>query len=349
MNEWILVVDDDVTNLRIANQILSSEKMRVSAAKSGEQALEFLNENTPDLILLDVHMTGINGFETLAHIKANKKTQEIPVILLTADDDKETETKALRVGATDFIKKPFVPDVLLLRVKHTTELTRLQRDLTTEVEKKTSEIIEQHERIERMTMQIVQTLSGAIDAKDSYTNGHSLRVAEYSRRIARRAGLSEEKVKNIYMMALLHDIGKIGIPDTIINKPGKLSSEEFAIIKAHPSIGAKILENITEFPDIAVGAHFHHERYDGKGYPEGLKGEEIPESARIIAVADCYDALTSKRSYRDLLPQRTVRDKIEKDKGLQFDPKFAQIMLEMIDEDKDYTMREDTTNGQETP
>ena len=200
-----------------------------------------------------------------------------------------------------------------------------------------------------MTMQIVQTLSGAIDAKDSYTNGHSLRVAEYSRRIARRAGLSEEKVKNIYMMALLHDIGKIGIPDTIINKPGKLSSEEFAIIKAHPSIGAKILENITEFPDIAVGAHFHHERYDGKGYPEGLKGEEIPESARIIAVADCYDALTSKRSYRDLLPQRTVRDKIEKDKGLQFDPKFAQIMLEMIDEDKDYTMREDTTNGQETP
>ena len=144
----------------------------------------------------------------------------------------------------------------------------------------------------------------------------------------------------IYMMALLNDIGKIGIPDTIINKPGKLSAEEFAVIKRHPSIGAKILENITEFPDIATGAHWHHERYDGKGYPDGLAGENIPEQARIIAVADCYDALTSRRSYRDMLSQKAVREKIEKDKGLQFDPRFADIMLSMIDEDIEYNMHE---------
>ena len=344
MNEWILVVDDDATNLRIAREILSAEAMRISCAKSGEQALEFLKENRPDAILLDVHMTGINGFETLAAIKANEKTSEIPVIMLTADDDNETETKALRSGATDFIKKPFVPDVLILRAKHTVQLTRLQKDLTSEVEKKTSEIIEQHEKIERMIMQVVKTLSGAIDAKDSYTNGHSLRVAEYSREIARRAGLSDEQINNIYMMALLHDIGKIGIPDTIINKPGKLSADEYAIIKAHPTIGAKILENITEFPDIATGAHYHHERYDGKGYPDGLKGEEIPECARIIAVADCYDALTSKRSYRDVLPQKTVREKIEKDKSLQFDPRFADIMLAMIDEDTEFKMHEESSH-----
>ena len=340
MNEWILVVDDDATNLRMANQILAAESMRVSSAKSGEQALEFLKTNRPDLILLDVHMTGIDGFETIARIKADNATAEIPIILLTADDDQETETKALRAGAMDFIKKPFIPDVLILRVTHTVELTRLQKNLTEAVEKKTAEVVEQQARIGRMAMQIMQTLSGVIDAKDSYTNGHSLRVAEYSRKIARRAGYTDEKLTNIYMMALLHDIGKIGIPDTIINKPGKLSSEEFAVIKRHPSIGAKILENITEFKDIAIGAHWHHERFDGKGYPDGLAGEQIPEAARIIAVADCYDALTSRRSYRDVLSQKAVREKIEKDKGLQFDPRFADIMLAMIDEDREYKMHE---------
>ena len=345
MNEWILVVDDDATNLRMANQILASEQMRVSCAKSGEQALEFLKGNRPDLLLLDIHMGGIDGFETLSRIRADERTSGIPVIMLTADDDEATETRALQSGAMDFIKKPFVPDVLILRVTHTVQLTRLQGDLTREVERKTAEIVEQRRRIERMVMQIVQTLSGAIDAKDSYTNGHSLRVAEYSRKIARRAGYTDEKLDRIYMMALLHDIGKIGIPDTIINKPGKLSSEEFAIIKRHPAIGAKILENITEFPDIAVGAHYHHERYDGKGYPEGLQGEQIPEAARIIAVADCYDALTSRRSYRDVLPQKVVRDKIEKDRGLQFDPRFADIMLAMIDEDVSFTMHEGAKNG----
>ena len=340
MNEWILVVDDDATNLRMANQILAAEKMRVSSAKSGEQALEFLKGNRPDLILLDVHMTGIDGFETIARIKAEPSTAEIPIILLTADDDRETETKALRAGAMDFIKKPFIPDVLILRVTHTVELTRLQKNLTEEVEKKTAETIAERDRVERMIMQVVKTLSGAIDAKDSYTNGHSLRVAEYSRKIARRAGYTDADLMKIYMMALLHDIGKIGIPDTIINKPGKLSAEEFAVIKRHPSIGAKILENITEFPDIATGAHWHHERYDGKGYPDGLAGENIPEQARIIAVADCYDALTSRRSYRDMLSQKAVREKIEKDKGLQFDPRFADIMLSMIDEDIEYNMHE---------
>lgn len=340
MDEWILVVDDDATNLRMANQILSSEQFRVSSAKSGEQALEFLKHNKPDLILLDVHMTGINGFETIELIKADRNICDIPIILLTADDDRETETKALRIGAMDFIKKPFIPDVLILRARHTIELTRLQRNLTSEVERKTAEIIEERDRVERMIMQVVKTLSGAIDAKDPYTNGHSLRVAEYSRKIARRAGYTEDHLMEIYMMALLHDIGKIGIPDTILNKPGKLSSEEFSKVKEHPVIGAKILENISEFPGIGVGALYHHERYDGQGYPRGLKGENIPEEARIIAVADCYDAITSNRSYRNMLKPREARDRIEKDKGKQFDPRFADIMLSMIDEDIDFTMHE---------
>ncbi len=142
------------------------------------------------------------------------------------------------------------------------------------------------------------------------------------------------------MMGLLHDVGKIGVPDEVINKPGRLTEEEFAKIKKHPSIGSKILSNIKEMPELASGAKWHHERYDGSGYPEGLSGDEIPEEARIIAVADAYDAMTSNRSYRGSLPQETVRREIEKGKGSQFDPKFANIMLEMIDDDKEYLMRD---------
>lgn len=340
MSDWILVVDDDTSNLKMANRILSGEKMRVSCMKSGEDAIKFLQENRPDLILLDIHMPGMDGFETIAAIRENKETADIPVIFLTADDDSDTETRGLKAGAMDFIKKPFVPEVLLLRVRHTIELIRLQTDLSYEVEKKTCEVTAQHEKLERISMQIVKTLSGAIDAKDTYTNGHSTRVADYSREIARRAGFSKEAQDNIYMMGLLHDVGKIGIPDAIINKPAKLTDEEYSIIQNHPVMGAKILKNITEFPKLSTGARWHHERYDGKGYPDGISGEDIPVEVRIIAVADAYDAMSSRRSYRDGLPQTQVRAEVQKGKGTQFDPVFAEIMLTMIDEDTDYQMRE---------
>lgn len=340
MSDWILVVDDDTSNLRMASRILSAEQMRVSCLKSGEDALTFLHDNRPDLILLDVHMPGKDGFETLASIRSGKETAEIPVIFLTADDDSNTETRGLEAGAKDFIKKPFVPEVLLLRVRHTIDLFRLQSDLSHEVDKKTQEVLRQREKIERMSMQIVTALSGAIDAKDTYTNGHSTRVAEYSGEIAKRAGFTSKKQNDIYMMGLLHDVGKIGIPDSIINKPAKLTDEEYGMIKSHSVMGAKILENITEFPQLTVGARWHHERYDGKGYPDGIAGEEIPQEARIIAVADAYDAMSSRRSYRDVLAQDIVREEMEKGKGMQFDPVYAEIMLKMIEEDTGYQMRE---------
>lgn len=340
MSDWILVIDDDVTNLKIASHILNTAKMRVSCLKSGEDALKFLRENRPDLILLDVHMPGMDGFETIAAIKENKETADIPVIFLTADDDSNTEARGLESGAMDFLKKPFVPGVLLLRVRHTLDLVRLQKDLAHEVEKKTQEVLAQNEKLEKISMQIVKTLSGAIDAKDTYTNGHSTRVAEYSREIARRLGLSKEVQDDIYMMGLLHDVGKIGVPDGIINKPGSLTKEEYSVIKNHPVMGARILKNITEFPKLSTGARWHHERYDSKGYPDGISGENIPLEARIIAVADAYDAMSSRRSYRNSLAQESVRSEVEKGKGTQFDPVIADIMLEMIDEDSDYDMRE---------
>ncbi|MBO4583845.1 MAG: HD domain-containing protein [Clostridia bacterium] len=186
--------------------------------------------------------------------------------------------------------------------------------------------------------QVVEALAAAIDAKDAYTNGHSGRVADYAVEISRRYGYSKKKQNELHMIGLLHDVGKIGIPDSVINKPGKLTPEEYDIIKTHSEIGAQMLSRSSEMRKLSDGVRWHHERYDGRGYPDGLVGENIYEEARIIAVADAYDAMTSERSYRTALPQDVVRGEIEKGKGAQFDPVFADIMLKMIDEDKEYRM-----------
>ncbi len=183
-------------------------------------------------------------------------------------------------------------------------------------------------------------LANAIDANDKYAHGHSARVAKYSKQIAGELGKSEKEVEEIYYAALLHDVGKIAIGDEIVNKEGKFTPEEYEAIKQHSVFGEEILSSISEYPYLAVGAKYHHERYDGKGYPEGLKGEEIPEIARIIAVADAYDAMTSKRSYRPAYPQQRAREEIIKHSGTQFDPKLAKIMLHLIDLDEEFQMKE---------
>ena len=332
--DWVVVVDDDVTNLKMAGMILSKHNMRVTALKSGLALLEYVKTNQPDLILLDIKMPGLDGFATMERLKAETVIgEEIPVIFLTADDNQESETRGLQLGAMDFIKKPFVPDVLVLRVRHTIELVRLQRDLASEVERKTREN-------ERLSLHVVQTLAEAIDAKDPYTNGHSGRVAEYSREIAKRYGYSKQRQDEIYMMGLLHDVGKIGVPDAVINKASRLTEEEFVCIKKHPEMGDRILKRIKEMPKLSIGARWHHERYDGKGYPDGLAGQDILEEARIIAVADTYDAMTSRRSYRDILPQATVKEELAKGRGTQFDPAFVDIMIRIIEEDTEYRLKE---------
>ena len=230
----------------------------------------------------------------------------------------------------------------------THELENLRENLSEEVDRKTEEIIRQQNELNQAHLRIVMTLSNAIDAKDAYTNGHSLRVAKYAAEIAKRFGYDQHRQDEVYMIGLLHDVGKIGVPDAIINKPGRLTDEEFAEIRKHPAIGAEILSAITEFPQIAYGAHWHHERWDGRGYPDGLKGEAIPEIAQIISVADAYDAMTSTRSYRTVMSREKVRSEIEKGRGTQFSPRFADIMLEMIDEDPDYTMRGNTLKSEKS-
>lgn len=336
MEERIVVVDDDAIILRNANTVLAEAGFKVTCLKSGRLLLDYAAKNTIDMLLLDIKMPEPDGFETLRLLRVwerENKKPEIPVIFFTANDDCASETAGLSLGAMDFIRKPFAAEVLTLRVRHLLDLIRLQRDLHAEVERKTKEV-------EGLSLHVVHTLADAIDAKDAYTKGHSGRVADYSREIAKRYGYPVERQEEIYMMGLLHDVGKIGVPDAVINKPGKLDDEEYAKIKTHPERGARILQNIEEMPKLATGARWHHERFDGKGYPDGLAGEDIPEEARIIAVADAYDAMTSHRSYRGVIPQDVVKSELEKGSGTQFDPRFAAIMLEIIKEDVDYRLHE---------
>ena len=317
--ETVLVVDDDRMNLKFAEHMLSSA-YNVVLAQSYKEALAYLSKERPALALLDVHMPDMNGFELLLEIR---------------------KVRVFKEGAQDYIQKPLVPEVVLERIKRILSLQKLQDSLESEVVRRTAELKESQHKLQMLSLQVVKTLASTIDAKDRYTNGHSSRVAKYSREIALRAGKPIEYQDEIYIVALLHDIGKIGVPDNILNKSSKLTDEEYETIKQHPSIGVEILKNISEMPNIEIGAHYHHERFDGKGYPEGLSGYNIPEIARIIAVADAYDAMTSRRSYRSALPQNVVREEIVKGRGLQFDPDFADIMLQMIDDDSHYEMRDD--------
>lgn len=334
--EHILVVDDDEMNCRIAEKLLS-KLYRISTLSSGEKVVDFLEKQPVDLVLLDVHMPGKNGIETMEEMR-KAGYDKIPVVFLTADNDGSMEAQGLQKGALDYITKPFVADIMIQRIHRILELSKLQRNMEKEVQKKTDNALMRQKKVERLSVQTMETLANAIDAKDKFTNGHAIRVAKYAKMIARRMGKSEREQEDIYYSALLHDIGKIAIPDEIINKVLPLTAEEYEIVKTHPVVGAEILSNISEMPGIETGARWHHERYDGTGYPDGLKGTEIPENARIIGVADAYDAMTSNRSYRRIMDPKVVRREMEKGLGTQFDPVIGNIFIQMMDEDKDHRM-----------
>ncbi|MBR0283192.1 MAG: response regulator [Oscillibacter sp.] len=335
----LLIVDDEPMSRALTKNAFES-LFRVECVSSGQEALSFLQESIPDMILMDLYMPGMDGLETFLEIRKLDNCRHLPVIFMTAADDNATELELFQAGAVDFIRKPFIAEIARERVKRILELQRLQNFLHEEVDRRTAQLLDSARKVKRLTKQIIFALAGAIDAKDAYTNGHSSRVAEYSREIARRMGKDEEEIEDIYYAAMLHDVGKIGIPRDIIGKTSQLTEEEFEVIREHTVKGEKILKTISELPRLSIGARWHHERYDGGGYPDGLSGNDIPEIARIICVADCYDAMSSNRCYRKALSQRIVRDEILRGRGTQFDPIFADIMLAMIDEDTRYRMRE---------
>ena len=332
LEKTILVVDDDEVVCATLGRILEGT-YKVECCMNGSDAVDVAGKIHPALILLDINMTGMNGFEVFRKLKDNYDTSEIPVMYITADEDKEKEVLVFKNGAQDLIRKPVSPEVLLQRCKRIIALDMYQKDLQ-------GEVVRQTDRAERINREMMLALSRTVDAKDHYTNGHSERVAAYSAEIAKRMGKNAEFQDMIYGIGLLHDIGKIGIPEEIINKTGRLTDEEFARIKEHTVIGYEILKNINDMPQLRTGARSHHEKYDGSGYPDGLAGEDIPEVARIICVADCYDAMTSTRTYSKPKDQSVVRAEIIRCKGKHFDPVIADVMVSMIDDDKNFIMNE---------
>ena len=207
---------------------------------------------------------------------------------------------------------------------------KLYNEITRQNYEYVKKLSKKNDLIERMTTQSITTFANALDAKDPYTEGHSERVSAYSTRLARELGLPEEEIDNIRLVALLHDIGKIGVPDSVLKKPGRLTDEEFGLMKQHTVVGSEIIKDINSIPGVVIGARYHHERYDGRGYPDGLKGEEIPFIARIIAVADAFDAMTSNRIYRKHLSTEQVMSELEKGAGSQFDPAIARLLVDLL-------------------
>ncbi len=319
----ILAVDDSIINLKSIKRLLS-DKYKVIAVSSSSDAFAYLENAQPSLILLDIMMPDMDGFEMMNVLKADKRFMNIPVIFLTADNDKEKEVRGFRMGAMDFIVKPFEPDIVMSRIDKTIELESLRHNLEAEVRVKAKEI-------ENITLQSIAAVANTVDSKDKYAKGHSVNVAEISEEIAKRLKWNADRITNLHYIALLHDIGKIGIPDNLFNKQTKFTKEEWDLIRQHTIMGADILENIS-IEKAAVGAKYHHEWFDGNGYNEGLSGENIPIEARIIAVADAYDSMVNDRSYRKRLSDEDILQELISGKGKQFDPEITDVMLEMLKE-----------------
>ena len=321
----ILAVDDSKTNLKVLRELLSPA-YTVLLALSADIALQYLQKKQVDLILLDIVMPGMDGMTALHVIKGLPGCAALPIIFLTASKrDTHTETQCLRLGACDFITKPVVPEVLLSRISRTLELEDYRKSLSERLQEKTLEA-------EALALQAINTIANTLDAKDPYTKGHSVRVAAYSEALARGLGWPTTNCARLRKIALLHDVGKIGTPDSVLKKVTRLSDKEFAKIKQHCEMGAHILKDITTMPYLAMGALCHHERFDGKGYPHQLHGCEIPEEARIIGIADAYDAMTSDRCYRHHLSNEEARQEIIKNFGRQFDPAMAEVFVRLLDD-----------------
>ncbi len=330
--ESILVVDDERLVNSILARYLSQMGYACITAQSGPEALEKLDGQSCALALCDIRMPGMDGIELLKRMK--EWDDEIAVIMVSAVDNREVAVEAMRAGAYDYVIKPFHLEEVLISVQRALENRRLilerkeyQRNLERKVEERTRELAQKNEELQRLFISAIQSIVLTLQAKDEYTEDHSRRVAAQASAIAKELSLPEEEVENIRRAALLHDLGKIGTKDSILNKPGRLTAEEGDEIRMHPLIAASILEPITPLREVITYIKHAHERYDGGGYPDGLKGEEIPLGARIISVADVFDAMTSPRPYRAAMGPEAVLEHIRNEAGKQLDPAVVDAFL----------------------
>ena len=337
----ILVVDDEDRNLRLIDAMLKTFDYKVTLARNGKEAFEKVESIQPDLILLDIMMPVINGYEVLRRLKSDNETKIIPVVMITALNEVEDRVKAIEAGADDFLSKPINRIELQARVKsllkvkyYNDHMLNYQKKLEMEVARRTKQMKEAFKETKEATLDTIQRLSKAAEYRDEDTGAHILRMSYYSATIASKMGLDKEDVEAILYASPMHDIGKIGIPDRILLKPGKLDLHEWEIMKEHTLIGGGILEGAkSDFLKLArIIALSHHEEWSGKGYPQGLKGEKIPLPGRITAIADVFDALTSKRPYKEPFSVEKSFKIILEGRGKRFDPHVTDAFFASKDE-----------------
>ena len=309
----LLIVDDEPTNLKVLKQVLQQD-YRLSFAKNGADGLELATRELPDLILLDVMMPEMTGYEVCQRLKSQPKTQHIPVIFVTALKDEIDETRGFDCGAVDYITKPITPAIVRARVRTHLSLVHAQE-------------------LKKTHLQLIQRLGRAAEYKDNETGMHVMRMSHTSKILALALGFNEDFADKLLQAAPMHDIGKIGIPDHILLKPGRLDDEEMRVMQQHPQIGAEILANTnSELIQLAHSvALYHHEKWDGTGYPAQLKGEAIPIEGRIVAVADVFDALTNKRPYKEAWSVEKTMALINEQSGKHFDPQVVDALVRELD------------------
>ncbi len=326
----IIAVDDEIGIIDSLSVFLKRTDYEFVGITDPVEAIERIRKEHFDLMLLDFMMMPLHGDEVVEEIR--KFNKELYILLLTGHKDLAPPLETIRrLDIQGYCEKSDKFDQLLLLIESGIKSIKQMQ----EIKRINEELAESNEKLEQAYLDMVQTLRYTVEAKDKYTRGHSDRVSEYSVLIGQKIGLPEDQIKTLRVGGLFHDIGKIGIPDSILLKTEKLTDDEYSEIKNHPSIGAHILGAASIFKDIIPIVKHHHEKYDGKGYPSGLKGEEIPYLARITALADTFDAMTSRRSYRDALDLQIVKDEIQRCKGTQFDPKLADVFLDILENDFD--------------
>jgi len=327
--ETILIVDDTSENLIILSEILKPF-YKVKVANSGMKALNLIAAgHIPDIILLDVMMPEISGYEVCQKLKEDPLTRNIPIIFVTALIECKDEAEGLSLGAVDYITKPINASIVLARIKTQVILLQYQRNLEQKLAERTEEIV-------LTRMEVIRQLGRAAEYKDNETGTHILRMSAFAKIIAKKIGLDNVRAELIFLSAPMHDIGKIGTPDYILRKEGPLSPEEWEIVKKHPLQGAEIIGNHQSslLQTARIVALTHHEKFDGTGYPYGIKGYDIPLMGRIVAIADVFDALTSKRPYKEAWSLEQAITYLVEQKGKHFDPELVDSFLMCMDEIK---------------
>jgi putative two-component system response regulator len=321
----VLIIDDSVEARAALEALLLSESYDIRFATNGMDGIAAAVSLHPDVILLDVMMPKMDGFEVCRRIRSMHDIAEIPIILITALDDQDSRITGLRAGADDFINKPFNSVELFARLQTILRLNRYRR-----IAEQQNELKAMHQELLLAYNKTIEGWSQALDLRDKETEGHTQRVTNLTIKFAKAAGFSDADLEHVRRGALLHDVGKLGIPDVILLKPGKLTEEEWRVMRMHPVYAYQWLSSISFLEPALNIPYAHHEKWDGTGYPRGLKGDEIPIVARLFAFVDVWDALRSDRPYRNAIPKNEVMEYIRNNAGLHFDPALVNIFMDLV-------------------